>query len=288
MVQVPESTGKIKNILLLTLFDKVLEDRHGVNTFCRVCNRTGHTLRMPLNRPHWKSFMLDCFDQFMTIGVGPCSCNETFSERVHALMMITVDQHGFTKHSAKCGIFFYLCIMIDTCCVIAAKLIRDMQLQFDEGFVTGEDWVFGSSFAANAREIWYCPTPAYLYYRDGSSSQSRLKKSTDTMLDNLIGLYQRKLRLIQAEFAQAEDAAALRSQAAAWITETLFNCTADLYLMKLRNPDRKTRIRQTCSHAKKQLAGVRRKTKLKSWILLHLPLAIYPIALLRKLYLKFK
>ncbi len=169
-----------------------------------------------------------------------------------------------------------------------AKLIRDMQLQFDEGFVTGEDWVFGSSFAANAREIWYCPTPAYLYYRDGSSSQSRLKKSTDTMLDNLIGLYQRKLRLIQAEFAQAEDAAALRSQAAAWITETLFNCTADLYLMKLRNPDRKTRIRQTCSHAKKQLAGVRRKTKLKSWILLHLPLAIYPIALLRKLYLKFK
>ena len=108
------------------------------------------------------------------------------------------------------------------------------------------------------------------------------------MVENLIQLYQRKLRLIQAEFADGEDAAALRSVSAIWATETLFNCTADLYLFKLRTPDRRTKIRQTCAHAKKLLIRPGKKTKIKSWVVLHLPLAIYPIALLRRLYLKMK
>lgn len=168
------------------------------------------------------------------------------------------------------------------------KVLREAQLQFDENFITGEDWVFGSSFATHAREIHYCATPAYLYYRDSSNAQSRLIKAPDAMIDNWISLYQRKLRLIQAEFARGEDAAALRSASAAWVTETLFNCTAELYLNKLKTPDRRTRIRQTCAHAKTHLSGVSRKTKVKSWVLLHLPLAIYPIALLRKIYLKCK
>ncbi len=168
------------------------------------------------------------------------------------------------------------------------RLLRDTQLQFDESFITGEDWVFGSNFTAQAQDIYYCDTPVYLYYRDSTNSTSRLQNAPDTMVDNLVQLYQKKLRLIQAEFADGEDAAALRSVAAIWATETLFNCTADLYLFKLRTPDRRTKIRQACAHAKKLLIRPGKKTKLKSWVVLHLPLAIYPLALLRRLYLKMK
>ena len=168
------------------------------------------------------------------------------------------------------------------------QLVRDMRLQFDESFVTAEDWLFGCSFAAQAEHIFYTGSPVYLYYRDGGNSVARLRRAPDTMTDNLIQMYKKKLRIIQTEFSNTEDADALRMQAAASVTESLFNCTADLYLMGLHTLDRKTKIRQTCEHARNSLSTASKKTRIKSWVLLHFPIAIYPIALLRKLYLKLK
>lgn len=166
------------------------------------------------------------------------------------------------------------------------RLLQDMQLRFDEGFVTAEDWLFGCSFATQAERICYIPAAAYTYYRNGSNSLARLRRAPDTMVDNLIQVYKKKLRIIQTEFADGQDA--LKVQAAVWITETLFNCTADLYLLKLYTPDHRTKIRQVCEYAKRQLTAASQKTRIKSWVLLHLPIAIYPIALLRRLYLKLK
>ena len=166
------------------------------------------------------------------------------------------------------------------------RLLQDLQLYFDEGFVTAEDWLFGCTFAARAENICYVPTAAYTYFRNGSNSLARLRRAPDTMVENLVQVYKKKLRIIQAEFTDGQDA--LKTQAAAWITETLFNCTADLYLLKLYTPDHRTKIRQVCEYAKRELAAAPKKARIKSWVLLHFPLAIYPIALLRRLYLKMK
>lgn len=168
------------------------------------------------------------------------------------------------------------------------RLLQETQLRFDEGFVTAEDWLFGCCFTARAERICYVSTASYVYYRNGGNSLARLRKAPDTMVDNLIGVYKQKLRIIKAEFTDAADVEALKTQAAVSITETLFNCTADLYLLKLHTPDHKTKIRQVCDHAKRQLSAAPGKTRIKSWVLLHFPIAIYPIAFLRRLYLKWK
>lgn len=169
------------------------------------------------------------------------------------------------------------------------ECLQSSRLRFDESFVTGEDWLFGSRFALLAKTILYVPVASYLYYRDGSTSLSRLTRFPDAMLDNLIAMYHEKLRMVQTEFSDAPDKARMQAIASAAVVENAFNCAADLYRLKKQTPARKERIVQVCRQAMTYLgAGSAKKSRIKAWLVIHLWVGIYPVAHLRALYLKVK
>lgn len=168
-------------------------------------------------------------------------------------------------------------------------LLEKHAVRFDSSFVTAEDWFFGCAFAQVAQKVLYVPKAAYLYYREGGTSLNRLRRFPDILPENLIAMYEKKLQLIAAEFPQAAEAATLRSAAAVSVIENLFNCAADLYLLKLQTPQRKARIREVCRQAQRHLLpGKAQKTRIKLWLLTHFWAGIYPAAHLRAAYLKRK
>lgn len=57
--------------LFSALIHKVLEDGQGIHTVFRVGDRTGHTLRMPLDSPDGKAYVLHSFHDGMAVGIGP-------------------------------------------------------------------------------------------------------------------------------------------------------------------------------------------------------------------------
>ena len=167
--------------------------------------------------------------------------------------------------------------------------IRSADLRFNENFVTAEDWLFGCSFALQAEKIRYVDTAAYLYYRDSGTSLSRLSRFPDTMLENHIAMYRKKLEILQDTFSDAPDAAQLRGAAAAAVVENMFNCAADLHLMKKLTPRRKENIRDICRQAKAHLSlSAWKKACLKAMVLTRFWVALYPLARLRAVYMKRK
>lgn len=169
------------------------------------------------------------------------------------------------------------------------ELLEKHKLRFDESFVTAEDWFFGSSFALQAEKILYIPEASYLYYREGGTSLTRLRRFPDTMLENLIAMYEKKLQLGAAACFPAAETAMLRSAAAASVIENLFNCAADLYLFGLQTSARKARIQEVGKQAQGYLLPVAsKKTRIKAWMLTRFWGCIYPSAHLRAAYLKRK
>lgn len=169
------------------------------------------------------------------------------------------------------------------------QLIQNSELRFDESFVTAEDWLFGVSFALQAKEALYVPVSSYLYYRDAGTSLSRLRRFPDTMLENLIAMYHKKLEILEQEFSGAPDMEQLRTVASARAVENMVNCAADLYLFKLQTPERKARILEVCQQAKKYLApNGSKKARMKAWLATNFWAGIYPLAHMRSAYLKQK
>lgn len=176
----------------------------------------------------------------------------------------------------------------------AAKLFRTAVIQktglrFDESFITAEDWLFGCNFALIAEKFVYINESSYLYYRDGGNSLSRLNRFPDAMLENLIGMYHKKLQILEEVFSDAPDLKQLRGTASASVVENLFNCAADLYLLKKLTPERKERILRSSRQAKEYLdLSDWKKAYLKALFLTRFWMGIYPLAHMRAFYLEHK
>lgn len=168
------------------------------------------------------------------------------------------------------------------------EIIANNQLRFDTDFVTGEDWRFVCDYLLLCSTVLYTKKPCYIYYRDGSTSLGRLSRFPDTMFSNLEANYQRQLTLSDMDWATGQAAQLKSTVAAAWL-ENLFNLAADLLLMKKLTPERKSRILVAALEADTHLApNAPKKARQKSTILRRFPIAIGPIALARRLYLKLR
>ena len=66
--------------LFSALIHKVLEDGQGIHTVFRVGDRTGHTLRMPLDGPDGKAYVLHSFHDGMAVGIGPGHSRQILSQ----------------------------------------------------------------------------------------------------------------------------------------------------------------------------------------------------------------
>ena len=168
------------------------------------------------------------------------------------------------------------------------ELIEKQQLRFDTDFVTGEDWLFVCDYLLVCSTVQYAKTPCYIYYRDGSTSLGRLSRFPDTMFANLEANYRRQLSLCDMDWAADQRTQLQSAVAAAWL-ENLFNLAADLLLMKKLTPERKSRVLAAAREADTHLASdAPKKARQKSMILRRFPIAIGPIALARRLYLKLR
>lgn len=166
-------------------------------------------------------------------------------------------------------------------------IILENGLRFDQTFVTGEDWNFVCDYVLQIRHACYQQTPVYCYYRDAGTSAARLARFPDTMPDNHISMYRRKLELISQHLAdRSED---LLRICASDLVENLFNMAGTLLLLKLFTGPRKDRICREAAQAQVFLTGkVSRKTRLKASILKKHLYLLRPVAGLRRLYLKHK
>ena len=173
----------------------------------------------------------------------------------------------------------------------AAKLYKTEKLngiRFDPAFITGEDWMFVCDFTLRSESFAYLKTCTYRYFRSGATSQGRLLRFPDTMLRNLTDRYERKLEIIASTPWTRYTQAQIHSPAAAELIENLFNAAATLRMGKALTKERKAFIRKNAIKASEHLTQGHKKTRIKLWVLRSCPVILYPIALLRKLYLKFK
>lgn len=167
-------------------------------------------------------------------------------------------------------------------------IIREHGLEFDTSFVTGEDWNFICDFVLQIPEAYYHRQPAYCYYRDGSTSLSRLERFPEKMLSNPAAMLQRKQELLQLP-CLASDARLLTGIATASYLEDLFNTTANLMLMGKMPPQRKAWIREQAACTSNLLQPQSpKKARAKALILKRFWFAIRPLAHIRRLYLKLK
>lgn len=168
------------------------------------------------------------------------------------------------------------------------SVIAENSLQFDTGFVTGEDWNFVCDFVLHIPQAYYCGTPAYCYDRSGGTSLARIQKFPDTMLANALQMLQRKQALLQLPAFEAA-AENLTGIAAATYLEELFNTAADLLLLKQMTRQRKAFIREKADCAAALLqARSSKKARTKALVLRRFWFVLRPLAWLRKLYLKLK
>lgn len=165
------------------------------------------------------------------------------------------------------------------------ELLHKHSIRFLEHFVTGEDWMFVCDFVRICRAVSYVQNPCYRYYLDNSNTRSRAAKHPDKIIDNQLARFARKQEVTATE--NWVDNPKLLSAAAGELIENLFNTAADLLLEKKFTKERKTRLYGAAKQAGQLLLPpVSRKTKLKLTILCSARFALWPMALLRALYLK--
>lgn len=168
------------------------------------------------------------------------------------------------------------------------QIVEENHLRFDTDFVTGEDWDFVSSFAKFTQSAWYEKQPGYRYYRDEGTGKKRTERFPDTVLNNTIAMFEKKLDLVTLGGFSQMEAEILCSGAAAIAIENLFNTAADYLILHLATRSRKEKIRKAIIRASAYLQKqTPRKTKMKAWIGGHCYVAVYPLAWLRELYLRY-
>lgn len=167
------------------------------------------------------------------------------------------------------------------------QLLKDNNLCFNTGFVSGEDWMFVCDCALIAENICYWAECSYRYFREDSTGQSRLLRFPEKVLQNQIDRFTRKQEVVANQQWQTCDPQRILSLAAVEMIENLFNASADLLLAKQYTPQRKAMIRDAVVKGSKLLQSpVPKKTKLKLTVLTRLPIGLWFLAKLRAGYLK--
>lgn len=169
--------------------------------------------------------------------------------------------------------------------LFSGKLIRQHNLRFDPAYVTGEDWSFVWDFCSHIRQIQYCRSCCYRYYRNAGSSLGRIRKFPDKMLQNQLMILEKKETQLPEMYPDRDTASALE-QAAAIAVEDLFNLAADLFLMKLLSKPRKSILRKNVRRILSQYPHLPKKAKLKGWVVASCWAALPPLAFARRQYLK--
>lgn len=167
-------------------------------------------------------------------------------------------------------------------------VIEEHQLRFSTDFVTGEDWLFVTEFSLCSWVFQYRNTPCYCYFWDSATGNTRLARYPDTMLDNYIAMFQKKLQIIEQEAWRPEQKETLATAAATWLVEDLFNTASELLLSKMLTACRKEKIFTAVQSVRHQLSTAPKKTRLKADVLLRFPGGLWVLAKLRAGYLAIK
>ncbi len=168
------------------------------------------------------------------------------------------------------------------------SIIRERALRFRTNFVAGEDWSFVTDFSLCTGSFRYVKQPCYLYIRDGATVTSRLSKHPDTMLENYLAIFAKKMEIIAAGNWSTQGRTALSVAAATCLVEDMVNAASALLLLKLLTPARKELITASIKKLDNKLLAMPKKTRWKANILLHAPWGLWPMAQLRAIYLKIK
>lgn len=170
-----------------------------------------------------------------------------------------------------------------------SQILQQRQIRFDTEFIAGEDWMFVCDCALQMETFYYCDQTSYLYFREDSSGQSRLVRYPDKVLDNQLIRHARKQEVVAQQQWTEYKSEQILSLSAVELIEGLFNSACDLWLSKQYNSQRKERIRSAVAEASVFLSdSIPKKTKLKLFVLTRFPVGLWPLALLRALYLKKK
>lgn len=167
--------------------------------------------------------------------------------------------------------------------------IRDKGLLFDPDFVSGEDWMFVCDYVLQSNSFVYYPLCSYRYFRQNATGLSRTAKFPDKMLHNQLARFVRKQQIVSSTVWTICKPEQILSLAAIELIENLFNTAADLLLCKQYTANRKKQIRDAVCSADILLTGFTpKKTQIKLQVLTRFPFMLFPLAVIRALYLKRK
>lgn len=169
------------------------------------------------------------------------------------------------------------------------QLLQTHNIRFNTEFVTGEDWMFVCDYVQHAGSFLYHPLCAYQYFREAVTLQTRFSRFPDQMLSNQLSRYARKQQVMGQQVWTLYPAEQVYRLAATELVENLFNSAADLLLLGKLTPERKALIRNVVAQAGEKLDGsIGKKTRMKRFVLCKFPVALWPLAQMRRQYLKRK
>lgn len=169
------------------------------------------------------------------------------------------------------------------------QLLQQHNIRFNTEFVTGEDWMFVCDYVQLANSFSYHRECSYQYFREAVTLQTRFSRFPDKMLQNQLSRYARKQQVMGQQAWTLYPAERVYRLAATELVENLFNSAADLLLLKKLTRSRKALIREAVTEAGKKLDGTAaKKTRMKLFVLCKCPIALWPLAQMRRQYLKRK
>ena len=149
--------------------------------------------------------------------------------------------------------------------------------------------MFVCDYVQQAQSFFYHKSCSYQYFREAVTLQTRFSRFPDKMLKNQLSRYARKQQVMAQQQWTRYPAEQVYRLAATELVENLFNSAADLLLLKKLTPERKALIREAVTEAGKKLDGeASKKTRLKLFVLCKCPVVLWPLAQLRRQYLKRK
>ena len=167
--------------------------------------------------------------------------------------------------------------------------IRDKNLLFDPNFISGEDWMFVCDYVLQSNNFVYYPVCSYRYFRQNTTGLNRTANFPDKMLHNQLARFARKQQIVSSTVWTICKPEQILSLAAIELIENLFNTAADLLLCKQYTANRKKQIRDAVCSVDILLTGFTpKKTQMKLLVLTRFPFMLFPLSVMRALYLKWK
>ena len=190
-------------------------------------------------------------------------------------------------------VIFQLCTSANITGVYAklykTDLLQNNNIRFNTEFVTGEDWMFVCDYVQQASSFLYHSVCTYQYFREAVTLQTRFSRFPDKMLSNQLSRYARKQQIMAQQIWTLYPEEQVCRMAATELVENLFNSAADLLLLGKLTPERKALIRNAVAEAGTKLDGsTGKKTRMKRFVLCKFPVALWPLAQMRRQYLKRK